>query len=82
MVAPTRMRPTISPAARSRQGRIRPEHDAIPERGGRSTAAEGAASVDLAKRKQAYFQMQEITRRDLPYLPIFQYAMVSGVKKG
>jgi len=44
--------------------------------------AEGAASVDLAKRKQAYFQMQEITRRDLPYLPIFQYAMVSGVKKG
>jgi peptide/nickel transport system substrate-binding protein len=24
--------------------------------------------------------MQEITRRDLPYLPIFQYAMVQGVK--
>ncbi|HMG51074.1 MAG TPA: peptide ABC transporter substrate-binding protein [Inquilinus sp.] len=44
--------------------------------------AEGAASVDLAKRKQAYFQMQEITRRDLPFLPIFQYAMVQGVKKG
>ena len=24
--------------------------------------------------------MQELTRHDLPYLPIFQYAMVQGVK--
>jgi peptide/nickel transport system substrate-binding protein len=44
--------------------------------------AEGASTVDPAKRKAAYFKMQEFTRRDLPYLPIFQYAMVQGVKKG
>lgn len=44
--------------------------------------AEGAAEVDPAKRKPAYLKMQEITRKDLPYLPIFQYAMVQGVKKG
>ena len=42
--------------------------------------AEGAATVDQAKRKAAYFKMQEQTRKDLPYLPIFQYAMVQGVK--
>jgi len=42
--------------------------------------AEGAKTVDVDKRKAAYVKMQEITRRDLPYLPIFQYAMVSGVK--
>ena len=42
--------------------------------------AEGAKTVDVEKRKAAYVKMQEITRRDLPYLPIFQYAMVSGVK--
>lgn len=44
--------------------------------------AEGASTVDPAKRKAAYFKMQEFTRKDLPYLPIFQYAMVQGVKKG
>jgi peptide/nickel transport system substrate-binding protein len=45
-----------------------------------SCLAEGAATVDQAKRKAAYFKMQEQTRKDLPYLPIFQYAMVQGVK--
>ena len=25
--------------------------------------------------------MQEIIRRDLPYLPIFQYTMVEGIKR-
>lgn len=44
--------------------------------------AQGAAEVDPAKRRPAYLRMQELTRRDLPYLPIFQYAMVQGVKKG
>ena len=39
-----------------------------------------AATVDVEKRKAAYQKMQELTRRDLPYLPIFQYAMVQGVK--
>ena len=42
--------------------------------------AEGAKTVDVEKRKAAYKKMQEVTRKDLPYLPIFQYAMVSGVK--
>ncbi|MDQ0391322.1 peptide ABC transporter substrate-binding protein [Labrys monachus] len=42
--------------------------------------AEGAKTVDLEKRKAAYRKMQEVTRAELPYLPIFQYAMVSGVK--
>ena len=42
--------------------------------------AEGAKTVDVEKRKAAYKKMQEVTRHDLPYLPIFQYAMVSGVK--
>jgi peptide/nickel transport system substrate-binding protein len=43
---------------------------------------QGAATVDVGKRKVAYQKMQELTRRDLPYLPIFQYAMVQGVKVG
>jgi peptide/nickel transport system substrate-binding protein len=42
--------------------------------------AEGASSADPAKRKAAYLKMQEQTREDLPYLPIFQYAMVQGTK--
>jgi len=44
--------------------------------------AEGASTVEIPKRKVIYMKMQEITRRDLPYLPIFQYAMVQGVKSG
>lgn len=43
---------------------------------------EGASTVDQAKRKPIYQKMQHVTRRDLPYLPIFQYAMVSGTKAG
>jgi peptide/nickel transport system substrate-binding protein len=42
--------------------------------------AEGAGTVDLEKRTAAYIKMQTITRRDLPYLPIFQYAMIEGTK--
>lgn len=44
--------------------------------------AEGAATVDVAERTAIYKKMQEVTRRDLPYLPIFQYTMVSGHKAG
>lgn len=44
--------------------------------------AQGASTVDVAKRKAAYVKMQTLTRKDLPYLPIFQYAMVQGVKAG
>lgn len=43
--------------------------------------AEGASTVDIERRKTAYLKMQEVVRRDLPYLPIFQYAMVQGVRK-
>ena len=43
---------------------------------------QGAATVDIEKRKAAYQKVQELTRRDLPYLPIFQYTMVQGVKAG
>ncbi len=51
-----------------------PEADAL--------IAEGAAAVDRAARKAAYLKLQEMTRRDLPYLPIFQYVVVQGVKTG
>ena len=44
--------------------------------------ADGASTVDKDKRKEIYRKMQEITRRDLPYLPIFQYKMVEGIKEG
>ena len=44
--------------------------------------AVGAAAVDRAARKATYFKLQEMTRRDLPYLPIFQYVLVQGVKTG
>ncbi len=43
---------------------------------------EGSATVDQKKRNEIYKKQQEIVRADLPYLPIFQYAMVEGVKKG
>lgn len=42
--------------------------------------AEGAATVDIAERTRVYQELQQVTRRDLPYLPIFQYAMVEGTK--
>ena len=43
---------------------------------------EAADTVDQAKRNEIYKKQQEIVRADLPYLPIFQYAMVEGTKKG
>ncbi len=42
--------------------------------------AVGASTVDPEKRREIYVKMQTIIRRDLPYLPIFQYAMVEGTK--
>ncbi len=44
--------------------------------------AEAASTVDREKRKQLYYKQQEIIHHDLPYLPIFQYAMVEGTKEG
>lgn len=43
---------------------------------------EAANTVDQAKRIEIYKKQQELVRADLPYLPIFQYAMVEGTKKG
>jgi len=43
---------------------------------------EGAAVTDQAQRAEIYKKLQEVTRRELPYLPIFQYAMVQGTKAG
>ncbi len=43
---------------------------------------EAANTVDQAKRNEIYKKQQELVRADLPYLPIFQYAMVEGTKKG
>ncbi|SNB76749.1 peptide/nickel transport system substrate-binding protein [Arboricoccus pini] len=44
--------------------------------------AEAASTLDRAKRTQAYKTMQEHTRHDLPFLPLFQYTLIEGVKKG
>jgi peptide/nickel transport system substrate-binding protein len=44
--------------------------------------AEAAGTVDQAKRIEIYKKQQEIVRADLPYLPIFQYAMIEGTKAG
>jgi peptide/nickel transport system substrate-binding protein len=51
---------------------INPEADAL--------LIDGSSTFDQQKRKAAYQRLQEIVRRDLPYLPIYQYAMVQGVK--
>lgn len=40
------------------------------------------ATFDRALRTKDYQQVQEYVRHDLPFLPIFQYAMVKGTKKG
>jgi peptide/nickel transport system substrate-binding protein len=40
------------------------------------------ATFDRAKRTADYHQVQAYVRHDLPFLPIFQYAMVKGTKKG
>ena len=43
---------------------------------------EGASTVDVEQRKAIYHKVQELVRNDLPYLFIFQYAMVEGTKQG
>jgi len=42
----------------------------------------GASSFSLAERRTIYRQIQVIIRRDLPILPIFQYASAYGYKQG
>jgi peptide/nickel transport system substrate-binding protein len=43
---------------------------------------EGAATMDQQMRKAIYQRMQIITRHELAFLPIFQYSMVEGTKRG
>jgi peptide/nickel transport system substrate-binding protein len=38
--------------------------------------------VDPAKRRALYLKLQEVLRADLPYLPIFTYVRLEGVKQG
>lgn len=42
----------------------------------------GAELVSPEERKAVYFKIQEIMRADLPFLPIFQYAVIPGYKNG
>jgi peptide/nickel transport system substrate-binding protein len=43
---------------------------------------DGSREVDRAKRRALYLRAQEIMRADLPFLPIFSYARIEGVKQG
>lgn len=69
--------------------------DAIPVKGGSGgnymqwsnpeadkLLAQGQTTFDREKRKAIYFRLQEITREELPILPIYQYATVEGHKEG
>lgn len=51
-----------------------PEVDALLQEGGRIFVPE--------ERKKVYFEIQEIMRERLPFLPIFQYANLRGHKDG
>lgn len=43
---------------------------------------EGQETFDQAKRKAVYWKLQEIVRKELPILPIYQYVPVEGYKEG
>lgn len=43
---------------------------------------EGSRTFDPEKRREIYLKVQEIIRRDLPFLPLFANTSVYGVKKG
>lgn len=51
-----------------------PELDALLE--------QGARELDQEQRKQIYFQVQQILREDLAYLPIFHYVFIEGTAEG
>lgn len=42
--------------------------------------AQGATTLDQTARKAIYAKVQAAVRHDLPFLPLFQYAMVEGTK--
>lgn len=67
--------------------------DAIPAKGGsggnymqwQNAKADqlmkaGEESFDLKKRKDIYWQLQDIVRAELPILPLFQYINLDGIK--
>jgi peptide/nickel transport system substrate-binding protein len=56
------------------------KHDTIQQSRSRQAVGAGRGHGRCREPKVAYQKMQELTRHDLPYLPIFQYAMVQGVK--
>jgi peptide/nickel transport system substrate-binding protein len=43
---------------------------------------EGVKEIDRAKRRALYAKVQETMRADLPFLPIFSYARIEGVRQG
>jgi peptide/nickel transport system substrate-binding protein len=43
---------------------------------------DGVREADRAKRRALYLRAQEIMRSDLPFLPIFTYARLDGIKSG
>ena len=43
---------------------------------------DGVREVDQGRRKAIYLKLQEVLRADLPYLPIFAYVRLEGVKQG
>jgi peptide/nickel transport system substrate-binding protein len=51
-----------------------PEVDALLEK--------GARSFDPEARRSIYYRIQELVRRDLPFLPLYQSNAVQGNKKG
>ncbi|MEY9538026.1 peptide/nickel transport system substrate-binding protein [Bradyrhizobium diazoefficiens] len=51
-----------------------PEVDALLDK--------GARSFDPEVRRAIYFKVQELVRRDLPFLPLYQSNAVEGLKKG
>ncbi|MCC7319934.1 MAG: peptide ABC transporter substrate-binding protein [Rubellimicrobium sp.] len=44
--------------------------------------AEGAGLMSFEERLPIYRRLQEVIREDLPFLPIYQYAVVRGKKEG
>jgi peptide/nickel transport system substrate-binding protein len=51
-----------------------PEVDALLDK--------GARSFDPEARRSIYYRVQELVRRDLPFLPLYQNNAVQGQKKG
>ncbi|MGY4629949.1 peptide ABC transporter substrate-binding protein [Bradyrhizobium sp. USDA 4486] len=53
---------------------VNPEVDALLDK--------GARTFDPEARRAIYFRVQELVRRDLPFLPLYQSNSVEGLKKG